>query len=544
MKKFKDTTFVAIGLLLILIVFIRYGQKVFSFKYSYIDLNRDWTVSYDEKIEKNQDIFLKSVENEKEKQNKIVMFSREFEIPIDLKNKNLSLSIGGIPFGHRVYINGHLIGESPFENFVYNDWNSRYSYYIPREFLNYYGKNNINIIIQSLYEYGANQRIYIGQTQDVTRKDKFINEYFISIYFSLSFVNIMIGAYFLNLYRLNRFNKKYLYFATTLLLVAFYYSNYFVSSSMLGYLGFQKIVFSALYLSIISFIMFLRKNYNIENTTISKAALIIYLLAVLFLMLYPRNMFVFTFLRKRFYLLFIMAYAYILYLVYEIYKNNKSKKMGYLIVYSVSLLMILNDILIDLSIIKRDFPFHLNSYAIMVILVYMAYDLSKEQNNIYTNSIIDALTGLYNRRFLDSYISNAYSKKASYTMLLMDFDNFKIINDTYGHIVGDVVLSTSARIIQKSLGENCIAARFGGEEFVIFCERNKKATTYLAEEIRKNIADYDWQKETGIKNISVTVSIGGVEFNSDDKFVKVLELVDAALYMAKRKGKNRVEWAN
>lgn len=97
--------------------------------------------------------------------------------------------------------------------------------------------------MQSIYEYGANQRIYIGQSQDVTRNDKFINEYFISIYFALSFINIIIGAYFINLFRLNKYNKKYLYFAITLLLVAIYYSNYFVSSSILGYLGFQKAVF-------------------------------------------------------------------------------------------------------------------------------------------------------------------------------------------------------------------------------------------------------------------------------------------------------------
>ncbi|MCX7950956.1 MAG: diguanylate cyclase [Clostridiales bacterium] len=544
MKKLKESTLAAIGLLLILIIFIRYGQKVFSFKYSYIDLNSGWTILFNDKTEKNQDIFLKSVVEEKDKQNKIVKFSREFEIPHDLVNKNLSLSIGGIPFGHKVYINGHMIGESPFEDFVYNDWNSRYSYFIPNEFLNSSGKNNIEIYMQSIYEYGANQRIYIGQSQDVTRNDKFINEYFISIYFALSFINIIIGAYFINLFRLNKFNKKYLYFAITLLLVAIYYSNYFVSSSILGYLGFQKVVFSVLYLSVIAFIMFLRKNYNIEETIYSKVSVGIYLLAVLFMMFYARNIFVFTFLRKRFYVLFFMAFVYMLYLVLNIYKKNKDKKIGYPIVYFIAFMMILNDILIDLSIIKRDFPFHLNSYAIMLILVYMAYDLSREQSNIYINSIIDPLTGLYNRRFLDSYICNAYSKKANYSMLLLDFDNFKIINDTYGHIVGDVVLSTSAKIIQRSIAENCIAARFGGEEFVIFCERNKKATSYLAEEVRKNIANYDWEKETGIKDINVTVSIGAVEFNSEDEFVKVLELVDVALYMAKHKGKNRVEWVN
>lgn len=544
LKKFKDSTLVIIVFLSILFVFIRYGQKVFSFKYSYIDLNSNWTISFDDNTEKNQDIFLKSVANEKNKQNKIVKFYREFNIPQELSNKSLSLSLGGIPFGHKVYINGHLIGESPFENFVYNDWNSRYSYFIPSEFLYYGGINKIEINMQSIYEYGANQRIYIGQSQDVIRKDRFINEYFISIYFALSFVNIMIGVYFLNLYKLNKFNRKYLYFAATLLLVAVYYSNYFVSSSILGYIGFQKIIFSSLYLSVIAFIMFLRKNYNIQNTKYSKFAISIYVLSVIFLIVYARDIVVFSILRKRFYLLFLIAVSYIIYLVFKINKKIRDTKNGYRIVYLLAFLMILNDILIDLSLVKRDFPFHLNSYAIMLILVYMAYDLSKEQNSIYLNSIADSLTGLYNRRFLDSYICNAYRKKGNFSMLLMDFDDFKQINDSHGHIVGDIVLSTSAKIIQKSLGESCVAARFGGEEFVVFCECNKKSTMYLAEGIRKNIVNYDWESETGIKNIRVTVSIGAVEFNSEDDFNKVLELADSALYNAKSKGKNRVEWAN
>ncbi|MCX7694199.1 MAG: GGDEF domain-containing protein [Caloramator sp.] len=542
MKRLFKGLIIGVLLLSIITTFYRYGQKVLERKNTYIDLKENWQVTFDGINYFTQDIHLRSVLGEKDKQDKIVKFKRSFYLTDSLKSENIALSIGGIHLGHRVYINGHLIGESPFDDFIYNDWNTRYTYFIPKEFVNVEGKNEIEIEMKSSYEYGSSQDIYIGPLKDLAKKDKFINSYFMSIYFSLAIINFILAAYFVNMYRLNKFNRKYLYFSLTLICISSYYSNYFIISSILGYLGFQKIIFSSVYLAILSFILFLRKNYGIEDTKLSKYLFSLYAIAVFVIMAISNDVYTLTLLRKKFNIVVIAALIYIIYITIYVFKKYVKNKLLYLIVYTLSTLMILRDVLVDLSILKSYNAFHYNSYAIMIILFYMAYELSSEQNIIYLNSIKDPLTGLYNRRFLDSYVCNALNKKGYYTLFIIDFDNFKNINDKYGHIVGDVVLKNAADIINKRLPENCIAARYGGEEFIVFCQKSKAFSISLAENIRRDIERFNWSKEIKDKDIKVTVSIGAVEFDYRDEFINALKLADSALYRAKSNGKNRVEW--
>lgn len=96
-------------------------------------------------------------------------------------------------------------------------------------------------------------------------------------------------------------------------------------------------------------------------------------------------------------------------------------------IYFIALALIIHDMLIDLNLISRDLinGFHLNSYAVMIILIYGAYDMAKEYNIVYLNSIIDSLTGLFNRRYYDSYISNFIKNQEQYCLLIIDFDEFK-----------------------------------------------------------------------------------------------------------------------
>ncbi|SHE77658.1 hypothetical protein [Caloramator proteoclasticus] len=209
MKRLFESLLAGIILFSILITFFRYGHKVLERKSTYIDLKENWQVTFDGINYITQDIHIRSVLGEKEKQDKIVKFSRSFYLTDSLKNENLALSIGGIPLGHKVYINGHLIGESPFDDFIYNDWNARYTYFIPMEFINLNGENKIDIYMKSSYEYGSSQEIFIGKANDLIKKDKFMNSYFMSIYFSLALINFIVAAYFVNMYRLNKFNLNY-----------------------------------------------------------------------------------------------------------------------------------------------------------------------------------------------------------------------------------------------------------------------------------------------------------------------------------------------
>lgn len=162
-----------------------------------------------------------------------------------------------------------------------------------------------------------------------------------------------------------------------------------------------------------------------------------------------------------------------------------------------------------------------------------------------TNS--DGLTGLSNRRRLDDYVSAEWRRAmrdgASIGFLMIDVDNFKSYNDTYGHVAGDDVLKLIAHAIEASLNRSSdLAARFGGEEFaVVLPGTSVPGMRLLSEKIRIAVEALG-VPHSGSPHGRVTVSIGGVTQTplSEDGSKQLIEAADVALYRAKRDGRNRV----
>ncbi|SAL32960.1 diguanylate cyclase [Caballeronia humi] len=162
-----------------------------------------------------------------------------------------------------------------------------------------------------------------------------------------------------------------------------------------------------------------------------------------------------------------------------------------------------------------------------------------------TNS--DGLTGLSNRRRLDDYVSAEWRRAmrdgASIGFLMIDVDNFKSYNDTYGHVAGDDVLKLIAHAIEASLNRSSdLAARFGGEEFaVVLPGTSVPGMRLLSEKIRIAVEALG-VPHSGSPHGRVTVSIGGVTQtpHSEDGSKQLIEAADVALYRAKRDGRNRV----
>jgi two-component system cell cycle response regulator len=123
--------------------------------------------------------------------------------------------------------------------------------------------------------------------------------------------------------------------------------------------------------------------------------------------------------------------------------------------------------------------------------------------------------------------------------LLKDVDFFKSVNDTHGHVAGDMVLRTIGHHFKKSMRTNDIACRFGGEEFVILLPNtDKKNGVEVAQKLRKNIAGIPFQADTA--QFSITLSIGVASSADADSFGDILERADKALFRAKDSGRNRV----
>jgi two-component system cell cycle response regulator len=161
-------------------------------------------------------------------------------------------------------------------------------------------------------------------------------------------------------------------------------------------------------------------------------------------------------------------------------------------------------------------------------------------------AITDALTGLYNRRYMETHLTmlvdQAAARGKALSLLLLDIDHFKAINDTYGHDVGDDVLREFATRLRKTTRGIDLACRYGGEEFVIVMpETDIAVAAAVAERIRRRIANEPFSIREGAAAIEVTLSIGLAALGSPgDAAGPLLKRADQALYRAKRDGRNRV----
>ena len=162
----------------------------------------------------------------------------------------------------------------------------------------------------------------------------------------------------------------------------------------------------------------------------------------------------------------------------------------------------------------------------------------KKQNYIHylKYNRLDGMTGLLSRRSFDSDIRRYCRSKSEYGVIMLDIDNFKTVNDTYGHPNGDIVIRRLAQLISKETTSGIKAYRYGGEEFSIIVDKTE--VTYIdkiAERIRNYMAQQGWEFDP---NIVITLSIG-IAVGTGDTIVKQ---ADDNLYISKQTGKNRVTY--
>lgn len=171
--------------------------------------------------------------------------------------------------------------------------------------------------------------------------------------------------------------------------------------------------------------------------------------------------------------------------------------------------------------------------------------LTNEVEDFKNKSYIDPLTNTFNRRFLKEYGPILFEKyrlsNSPFSVLMIDIDDFKQINDTLGHDFGDFVLEEVATIIKNILRENDIVIRYGGEEFLVLLPNTSLKNGFkIAQKILQEITKHPFV--LGDHKISVTVSIGVSEPHIDDTSIEdAIKRADIKLYNAKKKGKKRVE---
>lgn len=174
-------------------------------------------------------------------------------------------------------------------------------------------------------------------------------------------------------------------------------------------------------------------------------------------------------------------------------------------------------------------------------------ELSEAVEHIHELATRDELTGLPNRRYMQDMLRleelRARHSGQSLLVAQLDLDFFKNVNDNHGHAAGDQVLQDFARTVAACIRSEDVWARWGGEEFVLLMIGTAQAEgAQLLERMRAQVAATPAELPSGVK-VFYTVSIGAAQLQAGEDSMALLERIDAALYAAKHRGRNRVEWA-
>ena len=181
-----------------------------------------------------------------------------------------------------------------------------------------------------------------------------------------------------------------------------------------------------------------------------------------------------------------------------------------------------------------------------VVLILTNYTIKSYQGKLEKMATTDKLTGLHNRQSMDIIASQAEKEfsrsREPMSVILIDIDHFKNVNDRHGHLAGDAVITAVASLIEKQIRKSDMVCRWGGEEFLILmkdCTRDNAAA--MAENIRNAVSSavVIYQE----MSFSTTISMGVAQFMENDVFDTAIGRADRALYTAKQNGRNRVEYA-
>ena len=194
-------------------------------------------------------------------------------------------------------------------------------------------------------------------------------------------------------------------------------------------------------------------------------------------------------------------------------------------------------------------PFNIDQILIVVtrtLETKRLQRLAEEREYFEHLSNIDGLTELYNHRYFHQILLAEIEREKRYrrplSLMIIDIDNFKTCNDTYGHLVGDVVLKQVGALIKKSTRGCDFVARYGGEEFaVILPEASKQEASVVAERIRSSIEEFAFSSLAGKRMGRLTVTIGLASLPEDARDKRgLIEMADQKMYQGKDAGKNRV----
>ncbi|MHB1661388.1 MAG: GGDEF domain-containing protein [bacterium] len=228
-----------------------------------------------------------------------------------------------------------------------------------------------------------------------------------------------------------------------------------------------------------------------------------------------------------------------------------NKKLYYYIILSIVTIQLLIEFIflfinfINISSSNSSVFFHNLVLFILSLGIFLYIIKFKKiifNDDLENMALTDGLTGLYNRRYFDTFYENIFAQSSRYdiplSLIMCDIDHFKKINDTYGHDKGDIILKEVAGVLKINTRKSDIAARFGGEEFML-CLPSTQIISAI--DVARKIKQMVFKIQTkDIKKITISIGVTFYRKEFENKPKDLLKRLDNLLYEAKNRGRNRI----
>ncbi|MFI8418362.1 GGDEF domain-containing protein [Serratia sp. NPDC078593] len=224
---------------------------------------------------------------------------------------------------------------------------------------------------------------------------------------------------------------------------------------------------------------------------------------------------------------------------------KKTHRVFYLTIGAIALYrVVLVSFLVDMQVLWFDILVYQGISALCLAICYHALNFKQQHIHAYfsmrARATTDSLTHINNRASVDYKLKLQSSERRPCGLMILDLDDFKKVNDTHGHLSGDMLLASVGRLLHESVRGEDFVGRYGGEEFIVITASvDPQVIARVAERIRSNVENtvFDVCEGAGLR---ITISIGTSIYLPGMSMAKAMSTADAALYQAKRSGKNRV----
>ena len=503
-------------------------------------LDRGWTVEYGG-IRKNIDLMPYYTAGDKD--DSFITSVYEFRCSFSLE-KTISEPLLFIPFiggnGLKIFLDNKFIGQAgDLDNGNASIWNRAHIYSCPDDLSP--GRHELKVLIYGLYEAGILKVPFIQSRETGILRQQVMFFYFQYLIEAVSGILILLSLFFtITGFITHEKSRSNIYMGLFLLSVLIYLMDFsYIDFLFIDYLLFKKISISGISLAMIFLINLINRLFGLENNIYDKFLIILNMTVFTVIITVPDTMIELRNIYTKTNLIVIIV---LLHIVFRIIKTRKGTVqsnllfIGLITVFCISGYDILQLFLHTGTVFYTHIGLAFFTIIVSAIAIYnniemhtMAALEKGRADEYHRDSVTDSLTGIYNRRilnFLDSILRNLY------TVIIIDMDNFKGINDTYGHHAGDMVLIKTSEIIRKTTRDSDYLLRYGGDEFLLVLPGCSRST---AEELERRLhtENNDLRITEGGREILFGFTSGLYTAEAGEMIETAVKKADSELYKKK-----------